>query len=55
VNGQMKCNHCNQRVSPNIWRAKQHLLVCPKFLATEAAQKAADSDQDVAAALKARR
>jgi hypothetical protein len=49
VDGKPKCNKV---VSCNITRAKHHLLKCDQFLTSEAAQKAADADQDVADALK---
>jgi hypothetical protein len=52
VDGKPKCNHCNKVVSCSITRAKHHLLKCDQFLTSEAAQKAADADQDVADALK---
>uniref|UniRef100_A0A383W2G9 HAT C-terminal dimerisation domain-containing protein n=1 Tax=Tetradesmus obliquus TaxID=3088 RepID=A0A383W2G9_TETOB len=53
VNGQKRCNHCNMSVPGNITRVKTHLLTCQKFLTSEAAQKVAESNQEVAAKLKA--
>jgi hypothetical protein len=52
VDGKPKCNRCNKVVFCNITRAKHDLLKCNNFLTSEAAQKAADADQDVADALK---
>ncbi|WIA41395.1 hypothetical protein OEZ86_004981 [Tetradesmus obliquus] len=40
-------------VPGNITRVKTHLLTCQKFLTSEAAQKVAESNQEVAAKLKA--
>ena len=51
-NGKHRCTHCNSSVSSNITRAKLHLLSCPKFLESESAQAAADSNEEVSKAIQ---
>jgi hypothetical protein len=43
----LKCNHCTERVSSNISRRKEHLLICKAFLASAAAARAAEKDNDL--------